>query len=460
MKMILFLFLLISTLTVFSQEIDLVEKVSKKCSVFAQNDLYGLMVNNKVVQVAAFEEYEYWNKLIIFHNQKGSVCWNDLGEKVLEFSDAQAFSSESPNYIFVLKDNGQMAVYTHSGKEIVPFAKQEYTEYYNGIVILRADGNSAFFDRSGNLVLPFSDMRIEILDEYNNILGVRDQNGLTILLNEMVSLPKESTAIDAFTFAKNKEVTVGEYITFLGNQKFDGYLQDQNSAILDVTELFPDTTQVESKLRPLYRYVLNELAQEEPLDLSLRSVALTTTEEGVTVPFKIGKEFKDVLNYPVTGISKEQAEYYCSWLNLIQQEWETDEYANMVDYRLPSASEWETIANQGLRAENKVAQVPDSLNPEKCMLFVFKNTDPCKNYASYLKASKGGGSVPVTAPPIDLSGRSHVFGNVAEMTNEEGIAKGGSFAQPAVAAKASNTIEYNAPEPWLGFRIVGQYIIR
>jgi hypothetical protein len=130
-----------------------------------------------------------------------------------------------------------------------------------------------------------------------------------------------------------------------------------------------------------------------------------------------------------------------------------------VSFQLPTEEQWEKIAQQALRPENVAKQAPDSLNKENCMLIIYNSLVQCKNYASYLKGSMGGGSVAVKSPILDMQGRSHVFGNVAEMTKAEGVAKGGSFYHSAAEATVKNAMPYSDPEQWLGFRIVGQYKI-
>lgn len=51
---------------------------------------------------------------------------------------------------------------------------------------------------------------------------------------------------------------------------------------------------------------------------------------------------KKFLNYPVVGVSFENAIHYCAWLNMIDSQKQND---YIVEYRLPLAEEWEYIAS-------------------------------------------------------------------------------------------------------------------
>jgi formylglycine-generating enzyme required for sulfatase activity len=52
----------------------------------------------------------------------------------------------------------------------------------------------------------------------------------------------------------------------------------------------------------------------------------------------------------------------------------------------------------------------------------------------------------------DNNGIYNMFGNVAEMVEEEGVSKGGSYNDFAKKCHSKEVIEYTGPAAWLGFR--------
>jgi len=52
-----------------------------------------------------------------------------------------------------------------------------------------------------------------------------------------------------------------------------------------------------------------------------------------------------------------------------------------------------------------------------------------------------------------------LFGNVAEMTMEEGVAKGGAFIHFEKDIDINTKIPYEKPTNWLGFRCVAEVLI-
>ncbi len=458
MKFLLLPLIVLFSFVAFSQSYEVVESPSKKCSIVMNGETYGMTFNKQLIVPTKYADYEFIDGMIVFRSETESVCYNLLGKKVLELKGASMTVAEWPGFIVGWKQsNEELALFTNEGKEVAPFTKQEFEYYENGMLVKRKDGQQAFFDRKGGVVLPFAKQSIYVVDDYNNIIGLQENETITLFLNDAVDLPLHSSRLNDYTFVNDREVSVGEYLAFLGSQKRDQLLYGEDAEPLDVAKLIPDTTKVEAKLLPLYRYVIGELMKEEPMDLSELTIELTSHEEEIIVPFRISKTLMPLLDFPVTGVTKKQAENFCSWMTLMHLEHDDSEYENSVYYHLPTEAEWEQLAVQALRKENLAKQMPDSLNAEKCMLFVFETKQQCKNYASYVKASKGGGSVSVSSIPLDMSGRSHVYGNVAEMISTDGVAKGGSFAQPASAAKLTNDIPYSGAQPWLGFRMVGSY---
>ena len=198
-------------------------------------------------------------------------------------------------------------------------------------------------------------------------------------------------------------------------------------------------------------------------------------------------------NFPVIGLTYEQAVKYSNWrtnvvfevmlihsdlikihTNLDSTNYFTVEryisgqYFNykapkglyVARFRLPTIEEWESCVKQqngddwGIDAASKVVQKYKRKSPN---LFMTK-----EHFSEALKKATDTTSqqvlVPFTKPVLSLFNYANkpynMIGNVAEMTATKGIAKGGSWAHPLEECKIKNTIRYDKPEAWLGFRNV------
>ena len=152
--------------------------------------------------------------------------------------------------------------------------------------------------------------------------------------------------------------------------------------------------------------------------------------------------------YPVVGISWKQAVVFCNWRSdrvmehlLIKKEMNPKMIIpKKLEYRLPTIEEWENIAGAGY--EEKTQHKLDKKYADS----------PKANF----KSEKQDITVNTTAPvhqywPNKL-GTYNMLGNVAEMTNEEGVAKGGSWVQLESEVSIDKDFEYKNPENWIGFR--------
>lgn len=119
-------------------------------------------------------------------------------------------------------------------------------------------------------------------------------------------------------------------------------------------------------------------------------------------------------DYPVIGVSYQQAVDYCNW----RSDRVSEKYNKTISYRLPTKDEWDWI---------------------------------CKKYGeeNYLKGinkiEKGRGFLNLTD-------------NVSEMVSEEGMAKGINWKMiDTVTTTSPNklvTFDYDSPTNWIGFRCV------
>lgn len=145
-------------------------------------------------------------------------------------------------------------------------------------------------------------------------------------------------------------------------------------------------------------------------------------------------------DYPVVGISYEQALAFCKWrtervkqfIHLgYKKEWE-------IEYRLPSKKEWEMIhfPNWNPSKNSPKFNLRDTAN------LYSVNYDGC-NFTNPIKSSEK-----------NVFKIYNLIGNVAEMVQEKNICKGGSWKHLPSESFPGNDIFYQKPEAWLGFRCV------
>lgn len=234
--------------------------------------------------------------------------------------------------------------------------------------------------------------------------------------------------------------------------------------------LYADVTEVANVHWREYLYYLRDLAEvgDSSLNemLTDTSVWIGFSHDGVPYAefYHRHPGFND---YPVVGITYEQAVKYCAWRtfaanffiyaneNKSKKDWKEhlrDSFAFKFVYRLPTKSEWEMIA------AGSVSPGPD---PYGSPQFVKYRKKPTKAfnclYSETDTLTRNGEPPPVV--PIDnffknKSGCYNMIGNVAEMTSEKGIAKGGSFMHHLKDCAIEKDQYYSSPQVWLGFRCV------
>jgi formylglycine-generating enzyme required for sulfatase activity len=144
-------------------------------------------------------------------------------------------------------------------------------------------------------------------------------------------------------------------------------------------------------------------------------------------------------DYPVVGITQEQAINYCKWRTEKVKSFYFAKHKKELNirYRLPSEEEWDYLNSFTYKKTNHyfldttetVAQHPDVTRPVH------------KGYPNKLKLY-------------------NLVGNVAEMVAEPNICKGGGFLNRPWQIVPGKQLKYNEPKAWLGFRCVCDYIIK
>lgn len=158
--------------------------------------------------------------------------------------------------------------------------------------------------------------------------------------------------------------------------------------------------------------------------------------------------------YPVTGISYDQAVAYCQWRTervreaVCKSPEEKSAMPQHFRYRLPTITEWEYAASAGL-------------DPDKYPWGFEEFSTKSEHYKAITKESLPQGAnpeqtfgLPRGSGTPNRFGFSDLIGNAAEMVAERGIAKGGSYAHSLDESRVKSLIYYKEPMPWLGFRCI------
>ncbi len=152
-------------------------------------------------------------------------------------------------------------------------------------------------------------------------------------------------------------------------------------------------------------------------------------------------------NYPVVGITHEQATAYCQWRTYRVREMiaanfankpEMISYSRRMDYRLPSKTEWEMVSR--LNDDNQSKLRLKKKNQK------FGGVYNVKSSSAY--------TVPVHSYGPGTMGVYNMLGNVAEMVREKGVAKGGAFIHTEQEVLSGRDYVYEEKDYWLGFRCV------
>ena len=209
-------------------------------------------------------------------------------------------------------------------------------------------------------------------------------------------------------------------------------------------------------------------------------------------------------NYPIVGVTYEQAQAYCIWRgNMVsqyineKQKRKYKDYEVMVRFRLPTEEEWEYVAIKDdlnkqfggysskrhytekekrkiyRSAKNYVDSTRTLEEVKSDIKNYFESDTSYKRMFNYEEEYKTPyfikeetifpqlktNWVYLYEPTTHLY-LYNIFGNVAEMTSEKGIAKGGSFAHTLEECAADRVQKYDAPKAWLGFRCVAEVVVR
>ncbi len=170
-------------------------------------------------------------------------------------------------------------------------------------------------------------------------------------------------------------------------------------------------------------------------------------------------------NYPVVGISYKQAIAYCDWRSdMVNEYYSRHPSSNPIAgkkyrYRLPTLKEWELMA-----ANKKDINIfpfgVDSTHTKWHGKWV--KSFNCKYDTAVAYAGSLNDRVALTATVNAYSDNAYgiynLIGNVSEMTNTEGIAKGGNYTLPVNDCTITASQTYTTATSWLGFRCVCEIV--
>ncbi len=164
-------------------------------------------------------------------------------------------------------------------------------------------------------------------------------------------------------------------------------------------------------------------------------------------------------NYPVVGVSYDQALEYCKWrsdrVNLflmvksgkmkIENAININSIEKRFEYRLPTKQEWESIALLGLSDQSR-----KTIKAGKATIGMFNVRDIMNDTINHHRDV----CYPVDSHYENILGVRHMIGNVSEMIQEKGICKGGSWRSMLKDSHPSIDNKYQKPSAMLGFRCV------
>lgn len=247
-------------------------------------------------------------------------------------------------------------------------------------------------------------------------------------------------------------VTTGLVFAFTISKKRD-FIPPGTQQINDT--LFADETEVSNFAWQEYEYwIANKYGKKSPQHLSaLPDTSVwrekLTYNEPYVIHYYRHPAYK---NFPVIGISYEQAFAYCEWrTERVKEKMRLNEnFKNQnFKYRLPSKQEWEQLASFSSAILNNNGKTEKGKYQLNCIHVIdssgIKKVD-FKEYSDVL--------VPVYSYWSNKFKLYNLLGNVSEMVSEKGISKGGSWRHQIEECRVGKDQVYTKPNSWTGFRCV------
>ncbi len=194
--------------------------------------------------------------------------------------------------------------------------------------------------------------------------------------------------------------------------------------------------------------------------------------------------------HPVVGISYAQAQSFCHWRgrvvtakmrNVLPARERPHPEQVVVQYRLPTEAEWEQATQFPNKASYRIQATAEAeVNPHaadylrrrsgtsktaeqvEADIIAWNNTKPvistivCRRELPYFLVN----NVPQYEYSVatTANGMRHLLGNVAEMIQEQGVTKGGSYRDAFEDCQVSKRGVYSGPAPTIGFRCIAEIL--
>lgn len=163
-------------------------------------------------------------------------------------------------------------------------------------------------------------------------------------------------------------------------------------------------------------------------------------------------------NYPVVNITYEAANLYCEWLTTQYNSNPKREF-KQIRFRLPSEKEWKAAAQAGDSTAVYPWKGQEIRNKKGQIMANFKVENGGELFVNGKHEQYGDITTAVESYWANNYGLYNMSGNVAEMINERGIAKGGSWKDIAENLKINTRYKYDGhAQPFIGFRYFAEII--
>ncbi len=189
-------------------------------------------------------------------------------------------------------------------------------------------------------------------------------------------------------------------------------------------------------------------------DTNVWKTQLFNNSEYVNFYFRL----PDYQDYPVVGISYEQAQAFCEWrterVNELLERMPKAGFRKLL-YRLPTKAEWELAASGKLAVDKYPYGYENTEFRSRGKIY---NTFNCLYERVDSNGHQTSNVIPVLSSEPNKYEIYNMIGNVSELIAEKGIAKGGNYLTYIEDCKINNFQKYDHPTCWLGFRCLCEII--
>jgi formylglycine-generating enzyme required for sulfatase activity len=166
-------------------------------------------------------------------------------------------------------------------------------------------------------------------------------------------------------------------------------------------------------------------------------------------------------DYPVIGVSYEQALNYCNWLTSTTNQLLKDKKIKKIQFRLPSEEEWELAARGGMPEGTIFPWGTSSYRVERGKLKGYIRANFNTGYSDNFGLAgtlNDGSNITVSKSEFwpNNYGLYNIAGNVAEMVTEQSICKGGSWYKGSHKMVISTRDTFEIADSWVGIRVFAE----